>query len=232
MSDLRALGEQKEVSSPRARSATASAAPASRSCSCTARSSTRDLWRKVVPALAKDFRCITPDLPLGSHERADAARTPTSRPPALAKLIADFIAALDLENVTLVGNDTGGALCQIVVTRAPRAHRPPRADALRRVRRSSRRACSSSCSGVARIPGCVFGLAQSHADPPRCADSPIAFGWLTKRASRARGHRRIRAAGACGRRRPARHRQVPQGVSPSYTQEAAHAASRSSTSRS
>ena len=28
-----------------------------------------DLWRKVVPELAKDFRCIAPDLPLGSHDR-------------------------------------------------------------------------------------------------------------------------------------------------------------------
>ena len=34
-----------------------------------------DLWRKVVPRLAGQYRCITPDLPLGSHElpmRADA----------------------------------------------------------------------------------------------------------------------------------------------------------------
>ena len=31
-----------------------------------------DLWRKVVPLLAPDFRCIAPDLPLGSHERAHA----------------------------------------------------------------------------------------------------------------------------------------------------------------
>src|SRR5687768_18540816 len=28
-----------------------------------------DLWRKVVPGLAKDYRCIAPDLPLGSHTR-------------------------------------------------------------------------------------------------------------------------------------------------------------------
>ena len=27
-----------------------------------------DLWRKVVPQLADRYRCITPDLPLGSHE--------------------------------------------------------------------------------------------------------------------------------------------------------------------
>ena len=40
-----------------------------------------DLWRKVVPELSKDFRCIAPDLPLGSHSRPlapDASRTSTS----------------------------------------------------------------------------------------------------------------------------------------------------------
>ena len=40
-------------------------------------------------------------------------------PTGLAQLIADFLAALDLEDVTLVGNDTGGALCQLVAGRHP-----------------------------------------------------------------------------------------------------------------
>ena len=44
-------------------------------------------------------------------------------PPGVAKLIADFIEALDLDDVTLVGNDTGGALCQLVVTQPPGADR-------------------------------------------------------------------------------------------------------------
>ena len=77
-----------------------------------------DLWRKVVPELSKDFRCIAPDLPLGSHEPPhERGRRPL--PIRLARLIADFLEALGLEHVTLVGNDTGGALCQLVVTRHP-----------------------------------------------------------------------------------------------------------------
>ncbi len=77
-----------------------------------------DLWRKVVPALAKSYRCIVPDLPLGSHQIAlDPAADLT--PPGVAQLIADFMAALNLTEVTLVGNDTGGALCQIVITQHP-----------------------------------------------------------------------------------------------------------------
>ena len=55
---------------------------------------------------------------------ADADLTPHRR----ARLIADFLEALDLENVTLVGNDTGGAIWQIVVTQPPGAHRAAGAD--------------------------------------------------------------------------------------------------------
>ena len=71
-----------------------------------------------MPALSGEFRCIVPDLPLGSHAQPMHPDADLS-PPALARLIADLVAALDLDDVTLVGNDTGGALCQLVVTRHP-----------------------------------------------------------------------------------------------------------------
>jgi pimeloyl-ACP methyl ester carboxylesterase len=76
------------------------------------------LWEPVVERLAGELRCIAPDLPLGSHMtamRPDADLTPTG----LASLIADLLAALDLQDVTLVGNDTGGALSQLVAARHP-----------------------------------------------------------------------------------------------------------------
>ena len=79
-----------------------------------------DLWRKVVPLLADGHRCITPDLPLGSHELPvgpDADLTP----PGLADLLADFIDAVGAREGTLVANDTAGALSQILVTRRPDA---------------------------------------------------------------------------------------------------------------
>ena len=76
-----------------------------------------NLWRKVVPLLAPDFRCVTLDLPLGAHElpmpKADLS------PTGLADLIAEAIEKLGLEQPTLVGNDTGGALSQIAVARKP-----------------------------------------------------------------------------------------------------------------
>src|SRR4051794_33284347 len=76
------------------------------------------LWRKVTPELQGRFRCIVPDLPLGSHQvpmREDADLSP----PGLAQLIADFIRALGIQRATLVGNDTGGGLSQLVVTSHP-----------------------------------------------------------------------------------------------------------------
>jgi pimeloyl-ACP methyl ester carboxylesterase len=77
-----------------------------------------DLWRKVVPLLADRYRCITPDWPLGSHS-VPLARDADLTPPGLAKLIADFMEALDLRDVTVVGNDTGTALSQLVATLHP-----------------------------------------------------------------------------------------------------------------
>jgi len=77
------------------------------------------LWRDVVPPLAEGgFRCVVPDLPLGGHSpamRPDADLTP----PGLARLVAELLEALDLRDVTLVGSDTGGAICQLVVAGRP-----------------------------------------------------------------------------------------------------------------
>src|SRR5262245_33091967 len=77
------------------------------------------LWRKVTPLLDDDFRCIVPDLPLGSHPQPmnpDADLSPTG----LARIIADFLEALELEDVVLVANDTGGAISQITAANHPK----------------------------------------------------------------------------------------------------------------
>lgn len=75
-------------------------------------------WRKVVPLLANRYRCITVDWPFGAHRIAmspDAALDSTG----IADLVAEVLERLDLRDVTLVGNDGGGMLCQLVVTRRP-----------------------------------------------------------------------------------------------------------------
>ncbi|GAB2509105.1 alpha/beta fold hydrolase [Nocardia heshunensis] len=76
-----------------------------------------NLWRKVVPDIAAaGYRCLTPDWPLGAHSIPvpDADLTPTG----LADMMAAFLAELDLEDVTLVANDTGGAIAQIMLSRS------------------------------------------------------------------------------------------------------------------
>ncbi len=40
-------------------------------------------------------------------------------PPGVAAIIASFLEALELEDVTIVGNDSGGAMSQVLVTRHP-----------------------------------------------------------------------------------------------------------------
>jgi pimeloyl-ACP methyl ester carboxylesterase len=76
------------------------------------------LWRDVVADLSGRFRCVVPDLPLGGHAVPISPETDLS-PRGVARLVAGFMSALDLRNVTLVGNDTGGAICQIVIAEHP-----------------------------------------------------------------------------------------------------------------
>jgi pimeloyl-ACP methyl ester carboxylesterase len=134
-----------------------------------------NLWRKVVPRLDGHTR-VTLDLPLGSHLEP-MPKDADLRPPALADLIADSLEALDLRDVTLVGNDTGGGLSQIVATR-----RPERIGAL----------MLTSCDAFdnfpprffrivlapARIPGAI-PLAFSGLRLRPLRRLPIAYGWLT-----------------------------------------------------
>jgi pimeloyl-ACP methyl ester carboxylesterase len=69
------------------------------------------LWRKVAPAFTGSHRVIVPDWPLGAHELPLNKGVEVSLP-GLARMVADFLAALDLEDVVLVANDTGGAIAQ------------------------------------------------------------------------------------------------------------------------
>jgi pimeloyl-ACP methyl ester carboxylesterase len=79
---------------------------------------TGGVWDPVVDRLASRFRCIVPTLPLGVHRVASPPGVDRS-PAALARVIVGLLEALDLRDVTLVGNDTGGALCQLVIATHP-----------------------------------------------------------------------------------------------------------------
>lgn len=79
---------------------------------------TAALWERVVDELANGYRCLAPTLPLGAHRHplpADSDLTLTG----LAALVERFLAELGLDDVTLIGNDTGGAIAQAVVSEHP-----------------------------------------------------------------------------------------------------------------
>lgn len=77
------------------------------------------LWRDVAENLGRrGYRCIVPTLPLGSHTIPVRDATVLSLA-GVAELINDAIVALDLSDVTLVGSDTGGGLCQLVIDAHP-----------------------------------------------------------------------------------------------------------------
>lgn len=136
-----------------------------------------DLWRKVVDRLSSSYRCIAPDWPLGSHPEPMHPDADLSTP-GLARLVAGFLDALDLERVTLVGNDTGGAICQLVA-----------ADHRERLARLVLTSCDAFevyppspfgfLRAIPRIPGAAAGLAQSLRLKP-VRRLPIAYGWVMK----------------------------------------------------
>ncbi|HEX5145955.1 MAG TPA: alpha/beta hydrolase [Conexibacter sp.] len=136
-----------------------------------------NVWRHVVARLAPSCRCVALDLPLGAHvvPMPGADRTPAG----LARTIAEAIEALDADEVTLVGNDTGGLLCQLVAARHPQ-----------RVGRLVLSSCEfrGNCppavfapmNALARLPGGLLAYLAPGQVPP-LQRLPLAYGRLAKR---------------------------------------------------
>jgi pimeloyl-ACP methyl ester carboxylesterase len=76
------------------------------------------LWDGVVDRLSDRYRCIAPDWPIGAQQIAMKPDADLS-PPGVAATIAALLEVLDLKDVTIVGNDSGGAMSQVLVTRHP-----------------------------------------------------------------------------------------------------------------
>jgi pimeloyl-ACP methyl ester carboxylesterase len=135
-------------------------------------------WRHVVADLRSDFRCILPTLPMGAH-RQPMRRDADLSLRGMGRLLADFIAALDLQRVTLGFNDWCGA--QVMI-----------ADGLmHRVERLVLVSCEAFDNYPPGLPG---WMAARTAELPgasaviahglrvrRLRRLPFAFGWLSKR---------------------------------------------------
>jgi pimeloyl-ACP methyl ester carboxylesterase len=137
-----------------------------------------DLWRAVVPTVAESgLRCIAPNWPFGSHEVA--VPNADLSPPGAAALVASFLERLDLRDVTVVANDTGGAITQILMTQHP--------ERLGRIVLTSSDSLErffpptfAALPRLARVPGSMWILAQLLR-VRALQRLPIAFGWAAKR---------------------------------------------------
>lgn len=76
------------------------------------------LWDGPASQLGEGLRAIVPEWPMGSHRLPMNADADLS-PPGLAALVAEFLEILDLEDVVIVGNDSGGAISQILAANHP-----------------------------------------------------------------------------------------------------------------
>src|SRR6266700_7567427 len=72
------------------------------------------LWDGVVAELSVDHRCVVPTLPLGAHRHAMHADADLSLR-GVTRLVVELLERLARRDATLVGNDTGGALVQLLV---------------------------------------------------------------------------------------------------------------------
>lgn len=139
------------------------------------------LWTAVADDLAPDHRCVIPVLPLGAHRQGMKAQADLS-PHGIAGLVREFLDALDLRDVILVGNDTGGALVQLLMADG----------ALERVSGVVLVSCDAfdnfppGLTGrtlflTGKLSPALFGLFMQQMRLKPVRRLPIAFGWLTKR---------------------------------------------------
>ncbi|MEU7696355.1 alpha/beta fold hydrolase [Microbispora hainanensis] len=142
------------------------------------------LWDELISDLSADHRCVAPTLPLGAHRHAMRPGADLSLPGA-ARLVAEFIDRLRLRDVTLVGNDTGGALVQLLMC--------DDAAPVGRVVLASCDAFDNFPPGLTgrtlvlagKLPPRMFGLFMQQMRLRAVRRLPIAFGWLTKRGDAA-----------------------------------------------
>ena len=137
-----------------------------------------DLWRAVVPELGSRFRCISPDLPWGAHSYPLEDGVDLSLP-GMAAVVADFIEALGLDDVTIVANDTGGAVSQMLAGRHP--ERVGRlvltsCDAFEKFPPTPQRYLELAARSRALM--WLVALAAQFGPFQR---SPLAYGWVTSR---------------------------------------------------
>ena len=137
------------------------------------------LWDPVAERLAESgVRCIVPDWPLGAHGTPIPTDVELS-PGTIAGAVLELLDALDLHDVVLVGNDTGGGLCQLALAGRPPPGRRARAHQLRCIRAVPTTVLRAALPRGA-VRSAVWAVAQSTR-PRWLRHSPFAFGPLMSR---------------------------------------------------
>jgi pimeloyl-ACP methyl ester carboxylesterase len=142
------------------------------------------LWDGPIAALSPGHRCVAPTLPLGAHRQPMRDGADLSLP-GIAGLVTELLDHLDLRDVTLIGNDTGGALVQLIMGGgAPRVGRvvlvscdafdnfPPGLT-------------GKTLVAAGKLPAPAFGVFMQQMRLRAVRRLPVAFGWLTKRGDAA-----------------------------------------------
>jgi pimeloyl-ACP methyl ester carboxylesterase len=142
------------------------------------------LWDGVVADLSRENRCVVPTLPLGAHRRPMRADADLSLS-GVARLVGEFLDRLDLRDVVLVGNDTGGALVQLMLGGPqPRVARVVLV-ACEAFDNFPPRLTGTTVALTGKLPAPLFTLFMQQMRLKPMRRLPIAFGWLTKRGDAA-----------------------------------------------
>ncbi len=107
----------KSVKPRPARSAMSRAAPARSRCSCTVCCMNKHLWRHQISCLVGIRRCITLDLLAHGDTEISAEREISVT--ANANMLREFLDALKIDQVDLIGNDSGEGICRIFAALNP-----------------------------------------------------------------------------------------------------------------
>jgi pimeloyl-ACP methyl ester carboxylesterase len=135
-------------------------------------------WRHVVADLRRDFRCVLPTLPMGAHRRPMHPDADLSLR-GLGRIIAEFLEAADLREVTLCFNDWCGAQVMIADRR------------MDRVAKLALVSCEAFDNYPPGLPGRGAALAVHIPGGPRLMrrallarpvrNLPMTFGWMSKK---------------------------------------------------
>jgi pimeloyl-ACP methyl ester carboxylesterase len=174
------------------------------------------LWDGVVDNLSDRYRCLAPDWPIAAQQVAMKPDADLS-PYGIAAIVASFLEALDLEDVTIVGNDSGGAMSQVLVTRHPQR---------------IGRLVLTNCDLYENFPPGIFKAMPPVAKLPggmTLLSAPFRIGALARAAFKPFSKKPIPAELVASWMRPALHdpgvkhdaRKVTVGMNKRYTLEAA-----------